>query len=56
MWREPVHKVKAAVVEAVVKLARGESLDYNDRHFTKELAEWQDNDNYSTNLKRASCR
>ena len=37
--REPVNKVRAAVAEAVVELARGEYVDYNDRHFTEELAE-----------------
>ena len=37
--RAPVNKVRAEVAEAVVELARGEYVDYNDRHFTEELAE-----------------
>jgi transposase len=37
--REPVNKVRAEVAEAVVQLAQTEYMDYNDRHFTEELAE-----------------
>jgi hypothetical protein len=37
--REPVNKVRAEVAEAVVQLAQTEYKDYNDRHFTEELAE-----------------
>ncbi len=37
--REPVNKVSPGVAEAVVALAREEYVDYNDRHFTEELAE-----------------
>lgn len=37
--RSPVNKVSAEVAEAVVRLAREEYADYNDRHLTEELAE-----------------
>jgi|CXWK01.1.fsa_nt_gi transposase len=37
--RVPVNKVSPAVVAAVVRLAREEYADYNDRHLTEELAE-----------------
>ncbi len=37
--RTPVNKVSPEVAEAVVRLAREEYRDYNDRHLTEELAE-----------------
>lgn len=37
--RAPVNKVSVEVAEAVVRLAREEYGDYNDRHLTEELAE-----------------
>lgn len=40
--REPVNKVKAAVVAAVIRLAGEEYLDYNDSHLREELAERHD--------------
>ena len=37
--REPANKVSPVVAGEVVRLARGEYLDFNDSHFTEELAE-----------------
>ncbi len=37
--RAPVNKVSVEVAEMVVRLAREEYADYNDRHLTEELAE-----------------
>jgi transposase len=37
--REPVNKVDPTVVKAVIDLAGGEYLDYNDSHFREDLAE-----------------
>lgn len=37
--REPANKVSPTVAEEVVRLAGGEYLDFNDSHFTEELAE-----------------
>ena len=37
--RPPVNKLDEQVVEEILRLAKSEYLDYNDRHFTEELAE-----------------
>lgn len=37
--REPANKVSPTVAETVVRLAREEYVDFNDSHFTEELAE-----------------
>ena len=37
--RSPANKLDDKVAEDIVRLARGEYLDYNDTHFTEELAE-----------------
>jgi len=40
--RPPANKLDDEVAEEIVRLARGEYLDYNDTHFTEELAERHD--------------
>ncbi|HSM58772.1 MAG TPA: ISNCY family transposase [Candidatus Sulfomarinibacteraceae bacterium] len=40
--REPANKLDAAVEAEIVRLARSEYRDYNDSHFTEELAERQE--------------
>jgi len=37
--RPPANKLDEKVAEEIMRLARGEYLDYNDTHFTEELAE-----------------
>jgi transposase len=37
--RPPVNKLDEEVVEVILRLAKSEYLDYNDTHFTEELAE-----------------
>jgi len=37
--RKPVNKLDETVAEEIVRLAQGNYLDYNDCHFTEELAE-----------------
>ena len=37
--RQPVNKLDEAVEAAILRLAREEYVDYNDSHFTEELAE-----------------
>lgn len=37
--REPVNKLDAAVEAEILRLAKGAYLDYNDSHFTEELAQ-----------------
>lgn len=37
--REPANKVSSVVAGEVIRLAGGEYLDFNDSHFTEELAE-----------------
>ena len=37
--RPPTNKLDDQLAEEIVRLARGEYLDYNDTHFTEELAE-----------------
>lgn len=37
--RPPANKLTDKTAEEIVRLARGEYLDYNDTHFTEELAE-----------------
>ena len=40
--RPPANKLDDKMAEEIVRLARGEYLDYNDTHFTEELAERHD--------------
>jgi transposase len=37
--RQPVNRLGRAVTEEIIRLARGEYVDFNDTHFTEELAE-----------------
>ena len=37
--RPPVNKLEEEVAEEILRLAKSEYLDYNNRHFTEELAE-----------------
>jgi transposase len=51
--RSPVNKLAAAVEAEILGLAQGEYVDYNDSHFTEELAERHEHGLQSPRKRRA---